>query len=151
MSAGLPTREDFGDCLDAKSAWKSFGGKTVAEAYAIFDENPLHYQEDFVWMGERAFRFYYPVIDRYLRSGPPTPDNGLECGNILAHDIREHFDGSEDMRGLHEPILSLCNYVLAHLDHYSTKPAEQQEIGANWTKLRQQVTDDAQRIAPQAL
>lgn len=31
------------------------------------------HQEDFMWMPADGFRYYYPVLDRYLRSvGPAT-------------------------------------------------------------------------------
>src|SRR5688572_21888562 len=101
MGEELPTRADFetapGD-LDQKVAWRHFGGKTLAEAYTLFCDNPLHYQEDFMFMGEGALRFYFPVIDQYLRSGAPRTDCYLlECADILALGIGFHFDQHENM------------------------------------------------------
>jgi len=151
----LPTRDDFGAGfdehfgrrLDEDSAWKEFGGKSLEEAYAHFCADPENRQEDFMWMGERAFRFYYPVVDRYLRNvGLPEDEWDCRPARILAKDIQMHFDCHEDMSGLHESILSLCDFVAAHLDHYSLNPNDQAEIAAAWCDLRAQVADDARGV-----
>jgi hypothetical protein len=143
----LPTRDDFGGGLDAASAWEDFGGKSLEEAYEHFCAVPESRQEDFMWMGERAFRFYYPVIDRYLCSlDPLSEDDWSRPAWILATCIQMHFDCHEDMSGLHESILSLCDYVAAHLDHYSLNSSEQAEIAGAWSDLRAQVADDARGV-----
>jgi len=54
-----------------------------------------------------------------------------------------HFDCHENMAGLHEPILALCDYVCAHLSHFDCWEADQQEIRAAWADLRQQAANDA--------
>lgn len=64
----LPSQSDFdpvGCDLDAQSAWQTFGGLGLAEAYAKFLQVPESYQEDFMFMGSRAFAYYFPVVDRY--------------------------------------------------------------------------------------
>jgi hypothetical protein len=69
VKVALPTERDFdpfGD-LDARHAWRNFGGLSVSEALRKFRENPIHYQEDFLFMGGRAFVFYFPVLDAFLR------------------------------------------------------------------------------------
>lgn len=66
MTAALPTEKDFdpiGGSLDAQSAWKHFGGLTLEEVNRKFRENPFYYEEAFMWMGGKAFDFYFPVID----------------------------------------------------------------------------------------
>jgi hypothetical protein len=64
----LPTERDFDPWhgnLDAQCAWRHFGGLTLDQAHARFRENPLGYQEDFMFMGPVAFAFYFPVIEDY--------------------------------------------------------------------------------------
>jgi hypothetical protein len=61
MCTKLPTETDFdpyqGD-LDAQCAWKNFGGLTLGEAFVKFEESPETYQEDFMFMGGKAFARY---------------------------------------------------------------------------------------------
>ena len=141
----VPWAADPRDAPDAFDAWKRFGGKTVKDVGDSFC--PDFDLEPFMWMGERAFKFYFPVIDFYLRSGGPLEDDYLrQPAEFAANCIQMHFDCHEDMTGLHEPILSLCDHVAAHPNHYSLKPYEQSEIAAAWSDLRAQVSDDARGI-----
>ena len=59
--------DPVGGDLDAQYAWKNFGELTLKQAYDLFLTNPIHYQEDFMFMGGTAFDYYFPVIDRYIR------------------------------------------------------------------------------------
>ncbi|MEM9646820.1 MAG: hypothetical protein AAF989_17650, partial [Planctomycetota bacterium] len=80
MMSQLPSEHDFdphqGD-LDAQYAWKHFGALTLEEAFRRFRENPEIYQEDFMHMGGRAFAFYFPVLDCFLRETVVLPDDQL--------------------------------------------------------------------------
>jgi hypothetical protein len=72
-NSSLPTEQDFdpwGGDLDAQCAWRNFGGLAIDRAKAKFRENPLLYQEDFMFMGTKAFAYYFPVIEEYLRTIP---------------------------------------------------------------------------------
>ncbi len=143
----VPTKEEFFAPLsiagednfspDMQWAWKNFGGKTLDEAYAFFSAHPDEAQEDFMWMPEGAFRYYFPVVDRYVRSleRPPEWEWFLPL-QLLPACLQMHIDGHEDLSGLHEPILALCDYVCTHLVHFAADPAEQDEIGRRWTELR---------------
>ena len=88
----LPEKVDFflGETdLDGHRAWRNFGGLTIEEAKLKFKENPLHYQEDFMFMGWNAFVYYFPVIFDYLSDIVPVNDTddclafiigcGIEC------------------------------------------------------------------------
>ncbi len=75
-AAILPTEQHFdpyGGDLDAQCAWRNFGGLTIEEAKVKFCEHPEIHQEDFMFMGGKAFAYYYPVIDSYLRETPLLP------------------------------------------------------------------------------
>lgn len=118
MTVPIPTVEDFTctpkpeDDLDGFRAWRNFGGLTVDEAYQKFCEESQMYQEDFMWMGDRAFVFYFPVIDQYIREEEPIFEFD-EVTHILGHCIGMHV--SEDhvlVRSLYDQIVKLCHFVL---------------------------------------
>lgn len=70
-STRLPTEGEINPIpndLDGQVAVKHFLGKTVQDAVDLFKENSLVYQEDFMWMGPKAFCFYLPAVLIYLRS-----------------------------------------------------------------------------------
>ena len=135
-SVPLPTEQDFdphaGD-LDAQSAWHHFGGLSVAEALAKFREDPLSYQEDFMFMGGRAFVFYFPVLDTYLREFRPT-----ECDDSWAAIIgsgvalQMTWPTAHFLLPLHGAIRSLADYVCSHAELLATDPHEQSRIVQNW-------------------
>jgi hypothetical protein len=70
MAARPPTAEEINifDSLDERCAVEHFLGKNLEQAQALFRENFLRYQEDLMWMGPIAFRFYVPAAINYLAS-----------------------------------------------------------------------------------
>lgn len=91
MTGELPTKHDFLEdhgCLDAQEAWKNFGGLTIEQAYAKFYASPTHSFEDFMFMGEQAFAYYFAVLDRYVRQ-------------VLQEVDEERFD---DLSGIRDSI-----------------------------------------------
>ena len=131
----LPTERDFDPfegCLDAQSAWKHFGGKTLDEAYQLFCSNPLHYQEDFMFMGHAALAFYFPVLARYLRTG-----GGQPYALIIAKGLDFQFDNDDTiMLGmLKQPIIELANLIVHNSQRYGDTAQEQMEITHAWKAL----------------
>jgi len=70
MASRLPTAEEINvfDSLDERCAVKNFLGKDQEQAQSLFRENFLRYQEDLMFMGPTAFRFYVPAAINYLLS-----------------------------------------------------------------------------------
>jgi hypothetical protein len=68
----IPSETDWGVIdsrdLDAQWAFKTFLGKSVAEAEAMFQSNALHYQEDLQSMPAVPFNFYAPALVKYITS-----------------------------------------------------------------------------------
>jgi hypothetical protein len=88
------------DSLDERTAVEHFLGKELKQAEALFRENFLVYQEDLMWMGPIAFRFYVPAAIDYLLS--------------------EQSDNDTDA------VSSFCGVIEFRLDH---EPAEVTPVG----------------------
>lgn len=138
----IPTKKDFdpfnGD-LDAMCAWEHFGGLTRLQAFNKFCEYPDYYQEDFMFMGEVAFVFYFPIIERYILESHIDNDDDSEVDAIwiLAHCIKNQFEYSDTVRHLRQRCLDLTNHVRSNLPRYCTDLAEQQRIDDAWHGLKQ--------------
>ena len=65
----IPSHQDINvyDSLDERSACEHFLGKSLDEADALFRENWLYYQEDLMFMGISAFRFYVQAAIRFIQ------------------------------------------------------------------------------------
>lgn len=140
----IPKVEDFvctpkpEDDLDGFSAWRNFGGMTVDEAYRKFCENSLCYQEDFMWMGDAAFVFYFPVLDRYIRE--KEPEDKFDCvTHILGHCIGMHISEKHPLvRPIYDQIVKLCDYVLTGLKNVAdddNRSHSVKEIQTVWEAL----------------
>lgn len=146
MSTKLPTETDFdpyqGD-LDAQCAWRNFGGLTLGEAFVKFEESPETYQEDFMFMGGRAFAFYFPVIDRFLRRTIDLPEDQRTDRQswILPQCIKNQFERSEiyNVHHLRQPVLELCDFMLKNIDLFADDWSDVSEIQIQWLQLKQLV------------
>ena len=144
----LPTIKDFTvaekpeDDLDGFHAWKNFGGLTMEVAYIKFCENPDCYQEDFMWMGPRAFAFYFPVINRFIREEECAVEFD-EITWILAYSIKMHFRSNEPVvQALSNQLLLLCDFVLESLralPDQDDRSRTVQEVADAWRDVRAQI------------
>ena len=108
-----PVPED----LDGQCAVRNFLGKSIEEAEALFRENSLHYQEDLMWMGPVAFRFYFPATERYVRSEHSRGDSDII--NCLAGLLQFKLEWSpDDMRPIAGTLATFCDYVAAAYDRF---------------------------------
>jgi len=133
----LPTERDFdpfGGGLDEQHAWRNFGGLSITGALTLFRENPIHYQEDFMFMGGRAFVFYFPVLDAFLREFRLTEhDDDSQAaiiGSCVAAQIR--WPTASYMAHIHPAIRSLADYVCSHAEQLASDPEEQRRIARDW-------------------
>lgn len=142
-AAILPTEQHFdpyGGDLDAQCAWRNFGGLTIEEAMVKFCEHPEIYQHDFMFMGGKAFAYYYPVIDSYLRETPllPPEDRGDRETWILPKCIKNQFQGWNypHVRHLKGSVLHLCDFVRKNLTLFGSDAAELNKIDEQWASLQ---------------
>ena len=133
----LPTEQDFdpfGGDLDAQSAWRSFGGLSIADALRLFRENPIHYQEDFMFMGGRAFVFYFPVLDTFLREFRLTEHEDDAQAAIIGSGVAAQFGWptASYLVAIRPAIRSLADYVCSHTELLAADPEEQRRIARDW-------------------
>lgn len=135
----LPGEHDFspfGD-LDSQSAWKHFGRLTLVQANEKFRENPLYYQEDFMFMGGGAFAYYFPVIDRYIRDALDSIEYVSNELLILAHCIRFQFevDDISKVRHIIGDVLSLSAFVISNIRRFGLDEVEAERVLVAWEEL----------------
>ena len=140
----LPTEKDFdpwGGNLDAQWAWRNFGGLTLEAAKEKFPKKPECYQEDFMFMGSRAFAFYFPVIESYLLDSPTEYDGFDRCAWILAQGIINQLqrDTKSYVLPLIPRIHNLIQFVRQNIASFDDDEAEQSRILLAWTELEEVV------------
>ncbi len=136
----LPTENDFdpwGGDLDAQLAWKNFGGLTIDAAIKKFRQNPECYQEDFMFMGGRAFAFYFPAIETYLLETPAEFDGDDRCDWILAHGIKSQLEREANSYAL--PLIprirNLVQFIRHNIGRFDDGDSEQARILLAWAEL----------------
>ena len=121
----LPTREEINvhDSLDERTACEHFLGKTLDEAEELFQENSLYYQEDLMWMGPIAFRFYVQALLNYIQSDSSIGDSDIiNCfADFLEYRLERE---AAELRPIAENLASVCAYIV----HYHAKFELQPEI-----------------------
>lgn len=138
--SSIPTEQDFdpfGGDLDAQCAWRNFGGLSIAEALEKFREHPICYQEDFMFMGGRAFLFYFTVLDRYIREFGLTEHDDDSQAAIIGLGIAAQFSWptAHLLVPLQGAVSSLADYVCSHPDSLAADPDEQRRIVRDWQQV----------------
>ena len=143
MLEDLPIKRDFdphGCGMDEHWAWRNFGGLTLKDACEKFETAPEIYQEDFMFMGTKAFVFYFPVIDRFLRKMVALNKTGqVDCQSwILPQCINTQFQcpRSKQLVLLKPSVLSLCEFMLDNIDKFKDDWNKPEEIELNWRNLQ---------------
>lgn len=134
--ADTPTAEDINvfDTLDERSALEHFLGKNTAEAEALFRENFIHYSEDLMWMGHRAFCFYIAPAVNYVLS--PEADGDSDAANCFHGCVQ--FRVEHDPEGI-RPALPLLRDAVAtlasDLGRFEIDPAIYGDLAAKYRVL----------------
>ena len=119
----LPTAKEIDpyDSLDGRAACKNFHGKNLDEAEALFRENSLHYQEDLMWMGPVAFRFYVTAAIRYIQSEAAIGDSDIiNCFAGLLEFRLEHE--SAELAPVARQLAAICGYIVEHYERFDLQP-----------------------------
>ena len=120
QASGLPTAREINpyDDLDGRDAERHFLGKTLDEAFALFSSGFYRYQEDLMFMGPVAFRYYLPAAVRHVESAPdcsiPSDDELLLCV------LKFHWEWErEELAPLRELISAYCRGALERAEQSS--------------------------------
>jgi hypothetical protein len=111
----LPTENEINvdDDLDGRTASEHFLGKTIGDAEAMFRDNSLYYQEDLMWMGPVAFRYYVQAAIRYIQSESSEHDCGFVSGLASTLEFRlKHY--ADSLAPISDQLASTCAYVAEH-------------------------------------
>ena len=133
-----PTQAEINvyDSLDERAACDHFLGKTLDEAEALFAENALYYQEDLMWMGPKAFRFYVFAAIRCIET---TQNPEMVSGLAGVLEFRLEYERQE-LEPIAEPLLALCRYVSSHSQECGL-PQSDEEIAVQAGILRNVMTE----------
>jgi hypothetical protein len=119
----IPRREDIDvyGSLDEARAVEHFVGKSLDEAEALFRENSLYYEEDLLWMGPVAFRFYIHAAINYVQSEHSTGD--CDIINCLAGTLSFWHECYPAELVPCAPVLEdFCRTVLEQFDRFDAHP-----------------------------
>ena len=103
--------------LDGRCAERHFLGKTLQQAEALFREASIIYQEDLMFMGPIAFRFYVQAAISYIQSDAATEDSAIiSCfASVLEH--RLEFE-AEELVAVAPQLAAICRYILEHYERF---------------------------------
>lgn len=114
----LPTENEINvfNSLDEITASEHFLNKTLEEAEALFRQNSSFYQEDLMWMGPKAFRFYLHAAINYLKSEYASGDDHLiDCLYEIVV-----FRSTENEIGLARDVVNrLIGFVIENYDKFT--------------------------------
>ena len=134
----LPTAEDINPFQDpdGQVAEQHFCGKSLEQAEALFREAPMTHQEDLMFMGASAFRFYVQAATNYIRSDWATGDADIinAFANIL--DLRMEYQ-AEELQPIASWLADICSYIVEHYDRFDLTPAAYGDLRPRYHALQQ--------------
>jgi hypothetical protein len=135
----LPIQEDINPVpanLDGQRAVRNFLGKTREQIAKEFAEHGMNYQEDLMFMGSRAFCFYFPAAVNYVASSQGSTDG--DVANCLISVVEHRLeDDSPEIRDALPHIARFADYVLAHYDGFDFDPNIYGDLRPRLNQIRQ--------------
>jgi transcriptional regulator of NAD metabolism len=122
--------------LDERTACDHFLGKSLDEAEALFREASIIYQEDLMFMGASAFRFYVQGAISYIRSDSAIGDSDIiSCfASILEQGLEYE---PEELRPITGHLASICGYIIEHYDRFDLTAEIYGDIRPRYRVLQQ--------------
>jgi hypothetical protein len=120
----IPTADEINvfNSPDEQVACEHFLGKNLEEAEGLFRQNALLYQEDLMWMGPNAFKFYVKAAIRYVFSRDSVNDSIIigALTSILEFHIELQWEThSGVLREIAGDILSVCKYIIQNHEKFN--------------------------------
>jgi len=133
----LPMRHDINvyDSLDERVACEHFFGRSLDEAEQLFRENSLLYQEDLMWMGPAAFRYYVQAAGQYIQSEAAVGDSAIVACLLSILNFRLEREPHE-LRPIAGQLESLCAYVVEHYSVFEVSVEIYGDLRPRFTQLR---------------
>jgi len=135
----IPTHNDINvyNSLDEQSACDHFLGKNLDEAEALFRQNSLYYQEDLMWMGPVAFRFYVEAAIRYIQSEAAANDSDrVSCFAGLLEFRLKYYEVNEFIP-VAQRLASACAYVIEHWNRFDVSREIYGDLQSRYAGLQQ--------------
>jgi hypothetical protein len=133
----LPTAKEIDpyDSLDGQVACKNFLGKSLDEAEVLFRENSLRYQEDLMWMGPVAFRFYVTAVIRYIQSEAAAGDYDIINCFVGLLEFRQEHESAE-LAPIANQLASICGYIIEQYERFDPRQEVDGDLRARAQGLR---------------
>jgi len=140
----LPTATDINpipEDLDGRCAEEHFLGKTLEEAEALFCEASIIYQEDLMFMGVSAFRFYVQAAISYIRSDSSSGDSDIiNCFAGILESRLEHE--ARELRPVALLLAGICGYIIEHYERFAVSPEIYGDLRPRYLALQQAFTHE---------
>ena len=123
LNMALPTASEINvfDSLDERCACEHFLGKTIEQAETLFRDNAPRYQEDLMWMGPVAFRYYLAAYIRYIQSDEASGDSdAVNCFHGLIEWRVKHTRA--DVVPIRQALESACRYIIQNFRKFDVAP-----------------------------
>ena len=135
----LPTAAEINpipEDLDGQSANRNFLGKSLEEAEELFRSNSLHYQEDLMWMGPVAFRFYVHAAINYIQSEEAAGDSDIiNCfAGIL--EFRLEYEAQE-LVPIARQLALMCGRIVQLYERFEIDPDVYGDLRPRYQALEQ--------------
>jgi len=139
MSNVIPTFADIsptkGLSLDEKVAVEHFLGKSVEMAQALFKENSIYYAGDIMWMGTKAFAYYFPAFASYLVSEDARGD--ADALNSLVGLLTFRSENDPESINLASRVIDTCiDSCLAEYEKFSVDAKIYGDLRGELLKIR---------------
>lgn len=133
----LPSREDINvhDNLDERSACQHFLGKNLRDAEDLIRQNAFYYQEDLLFMGVTAFRFYVPALINYIQSDAAEGDSDIVNCFAMILEFRLERE-SNDLRPIATTLAEACRYLLDNYDRFEVSEEIYGDLKSRFIELQ---------------
>jgi hypothetical protein len=117
----LPTEQEInpeGDSYDGQWAVDHFLGKTQEQiTRELATRLHWYFYEDYLWMGSRAFCFYFPAVADYVTTTKARTDYEVVDNFCRVIESRLNSDFTQ-IRDSFPAIVRFAEYVLTHFEEY---------------------------------
>jgi hypothetical protein len=96
-----------------------------------------------MFMGSAAFGYYFPVVDRYLRTVAGTEEWGDCSAAIPGSGVATQFEWNDAQvsSSLVAEICDLAQCVCADLGRYSSEAKDQRRVDREWSRVEEKVRE----------